>query len=137
VTLLKFIVLFLALLVALVLCLLMLPFVAYWGLGLAVPAIVVVGMPLRVIYVLIKGQYLFKVLFLALLAPWAIYLYQVAVSGWISRSANETGPTVNPVIWACIGIAWIAVEALRYLARLKADAAAANAAAWERIRGGA
>ena len=132
VTALKFIVVFAGVIAALVLSLLMLPFVVYWGLGIAVPAIVVIGMPARVLYMAIKATLTYKALFVALLVPWAVFLRQVIEAGWITRTATETGPTVNPVIWACIGVAWMIVEALSVVSRRKAE----NVAAWERIRNG-
>jgi len=81
--------------------------------GMAVPALVILVMPLRAAALAITDKTRIRFLFLALLLPWAYFLWPILKHGYVSTTSTGTGPTVIPWVWTCIGIAWFALEVVR------------------------
>jgi hypothetical protein len=75
-------------------------------LGLFVPAIVMVALPPRAIYLVIKAHPLAKTVGGLALIAWAYFVWQVLAHGFTSPN----GPTVNPFYWFLIGCAWLFAE---------------------------
>lgn len=82
-------------------------------LGMAVPALVILAMPLRAAFLAVMDKDRARFLFLALLLPWAYFLWPILQRGYVSESSRGTGPTVNPWVWTCLGIAWLILELVR------------------------
>lgn len=82
-------------------------------LGMAVPALVIVAMPVRAAFLAFMDEDRARFLFLALLLPWAYFLWPIVQRGYVSESSRGTGPTVNPWVWTCLGIAWLILEVVR------------------------
>lgn len=94
-------------------------------LGMFIPFVTIVAMPLRAAYRLIVGSSRERLAWFCLLVPWAYFLVPILQHGYVSKTAGRgEGPTVNPWVWILLGLCWYALESM-----LKKDAARAGTGA--------
>ncbi len=95
----------------------LLPFAIIIGIGILVPSVVIVVMPLRVIHLAFKKNIRRTLLLSVLLVPWAYFLWPIILHGYVSRTPTGEGPTVNPWVWTWIGLAWFTHEAVYFICK--------------------
>jgi hypothetical protein len=81
-------------------------------LGVIVPFITIVGLPLGALYLVVRGHLAVKIAAILLVFPWAHFAVQIARHGYVSVQdrpgmPGSTGPTVNPVVWLLLGFVWL------------------------------
>jgi hypothetical protein len=86
-------------------------------LGIFVPFVTIVLLPLRVVYILWCGRWFSRVGGLLLLVPWGYWLVPIFKFGYVSTKYHEgvaygTGPTVDPYNWLYLAMVWAVFEAL-------------------------
>jgi hypothetical protein len=85
--------------------------------GIAIPGVVILGLPLRILERAAKGRLQHALALSCLLLPWAYFLWPIIQNGYVSEKSSGTGPTVDPWTWTYIGIAWCLVELVYFSQR--------------------
>jgi hypothetical protein len=80
-------------------------------LGIFMPFLTIVVLPLRVVFLLWHGPRLSRIGGLLLLAPWGYWLVPILKFGYVSTKYHEgvaygTGPTVSPGNWLFLAVVW-------------------------------
>lgn len=80
-------------------------------LGIVMPFVTIVLLPLRVIHLLWRGQWLPRIGGLLLLVPWGYWLVPILKFGYVSTGSHNsvgygTGPTIDPHNWLYLGLIW-------------------------------
>ena len=82
------------------------------ALGIFLPPVALVGIPVRGAYLLHSARPLVKFLMALILLPWAYFVFMILKNGYVSSEGGVTGPTVFPVLWVPLCLVWGAVELL-------------------------